>query len=343
MGEVIESGIGTLNYGRQEAKGTAAEAAGTAVGTNRPKWFEGVLKPGKTLGSEEYIDGRRFASPSQYTDTIGGMVGTLTLQAQPENCCLFPAQVLGVDTVTGSADPWTHTATSAGTSGSWGTWWQKVGSTVGPERESYIDSKIAKLVMKAGDKDKTLHQVLDIACLNPAVAYLTDPAKTEDSSDPFYWSEVKGTVTLDSTVLSEVHEEVIEIDTAMKPYWGDDIAPAQLIEGKGTITSTVASIVTASTLAKYRKTIYGKTEPEAGDKPVKEVFFAKLISEYVKSTTRTLKIERPKVAVKPDEMEVGPNREGGEIPISFGGLCEVEGSTPALTIVAKTGDETSYV
>jgi hypothetical protein len=342
MSQVIESGIGTLNYGKQTVKGTPATAATVTVGYNRPKWFDGVLKPGVILGSEEYIDGLRFGSPAQWVNDVGGMVGTVTIQAQPENAGLYMAQLLGVDTVTGAADPWTHTITSAGSSGSYATWWQKVGVAVGPEREMFIDSKIAKLLVTCGDKQNPLHYAIDIACLNPSQVFEIDAAKTEDATDPYYWNETEGGITFDGTVLTDVDEETLEIDTGIKPFSANSITPAQLIEGKGKIIRTLKSIVTDETLAKFRKTVYGTTTPALGAKPVKTVFFAAAKTVYTKTATRTLTYTTPKIAVKPDEMVVGPLREGGEIQIAFGGECLKEGATAALTVIALSADTTTY-
>lgn len=342
MSQVIESGIGTLNYGKQSAKGTPATAAEVIVGYNRPKWFDGQLKPGTVLGSEEYVDGSRFGSPAQWVDAVGGMVGSITIQAQPENAGLYMAQLLGTDTVTGAGDPWTHTITSAGSSGAYGTWWQKVGAAVGPERELYSDSKIAKLLVTVGDKQNPMHYAIDVACLNPAQVYTVDPAKAEDATDPYYWNETEGAATFDGTVLTDVDEETLEIDTGIKPFSANAIAPTQLIEGKGKIIRTLKTIVTDETLSKFRKAIYGETAPAAGKKPVKTVFFAAVKNVYTKSATRTLTYTTPRVAVKPDEMMVGPQREGGEIPIAFGGECLKEGATAALTVIALSGDSTTY-
>ncbi|MGH2878953.1 MAG: phage tail tube protein [Solirubrobacteraceae bacterium] len=342
MSNVIESGIGTLNYGKQTAKGSIATAATVTVGYDRPKWFDGQLGAKKTTGEEEYVDGQRFGSPAQYTDTVGGAVGTLTVQAQPENAGLYMAQLLGSDVVTGSVDPWTHTISTAGTSGAWGTWWQKVGAAVGPHRELYSDSKIAKLMVTTGDKQKTMHYAMDIACLNPAQVFAVDAAKTETATDPYYWTESVGAVTFDGTVLSEINEETLEIDAGIKPFYGNSIAPVQLIEGKGTIVSTLKSIVTDETRLKYNKAIFGETEPAAGKLPVKTVYYASAKTVYEKSATRKMTIERPRISVKPDEMVIGALREGGELPIAFGGSCLKEGATAALTIIVLSGEEKSY-
>lgn len=342
MGTAIESGVGTLNYGRQSVKGTKATAATTTIGYNKPKWFGGALKSGKTLGSEDYVDGNRFSSPSMFTDKVGGDVGTVTIQVQPENAGLFAAAILGVDTVTGTSDPYTHTITSAGTSGQWGTWWQKVGAAIGPERELYSDSKIGKLVMTGGQDQNVLHYDLSIMSLNPGEVFTTDPAKTEDTSDPLLWTEVTGAVTFDSTVDSDANEETLEIDTGMQPYYGDNILPSQLIEAKGTIVSTVKSIVTDTTLGFYRKAVYNTAAPTAGTQPVKTVYYASLVTVYTRSATRTMTVTRPKIAVRPDDMVVAPQPQGGPNEISFGGPCLKSGATPALTIVVLSGDATTY-
>lgn len=342
MSNVIESGIGTLNYGKQSAKGTKATAATTTVGFNRPKWFDGELKPGTVLGSEEYVDGNRFSSASNYVDTIGGAVGTLTIQAQAENAGLFAAQFLGIDTVTGVSDPWTHTITSAGSSGSWATWWQKVGVAVGPQREAYWDSKMTKLVVTCGEKQNPLHYAIDVMSVNPAEVFVTDAARAEDATDPYYWQETEGKVTFDGTVYSEIAEEMLEADTQAKPFYGNSPVATQIIEGKGKIIRTLKTIVTDETLKKYRKAIWGSEAPAENTAVGKAVYFAAVKTIYKKSATRELTFTTPRVAVDPKDMGFGAQREGGEIPITFGGEALKEGATPALTVVALSADATTY-
>lgn len=342
MSEVIESGVGTVNYGKQSAKGAIATAATTTVGYDQPKLQSGALKANKQLGSEEYVDGQRFSNAAQYADIVGGEVGTLTIQPQPENIGLYLAQLLGVDTVTGSSDPWTHTITSAGTSGAWATWWQKVGANVGPNRELYSDSKIAKEVFNASAKQKVSHLAIDIQSLNPAQVYTVDPAKTQATSDPYYWTETSGAITFDGTALGEVNEEVLEIDTGLKPYQANGIAPAMLIEGKGKIISTLSAVVTNETREKYLKALYGEVAPAAGKQPVKAIYYASAETVYEKSATRKFTIKRPRIAIDSKDMMIPPQAEGGEIPIAFGGECLKEGATAALTIVVLSGEEKSY-
>lgn len=342
MSVALDAGIGVLNYGKQTAKGVKATAATTTVGYNRPKWVSGPLSAKQTLGQEEYLDGQRFASPSVYIDKVGGDVGAPVIQAQPENGGLFCAQILGSDIVTGAADPFTHTISSSGTAGAWGTWWQRVGSTVGPERQMFWDAKIAKLSLECGRDQKYMHLTMGIMALVAGEVFGVDPAKTEDTSDPFSWNEVTGAITFDGSVFGEVNGEVLEVDTGMEAYWGDDVQPNQLVEKKGSITRTLSTIVTDTTLAKYRLAVFGTTTPVAGNKPVKAVFKASASTVYTKSATRTLTVTTPNMAVKPDDMAIVPDPQGGAQALAFGGPCLKSGGAAALTIVALTADATSY-
>lgn len=342
MATVIESGIGTINYGRQSAKGTPATAATTTVGYDQPKWAGGHLSPNKKLGQAEFIDGSRFGSPSTYTDSVGGEVGSLSIQLQPENAGLYAAATLGVDTVTGASDPYTHTISSAGTSGHFGTWWQKVGSSVGPERQMFTDAKIAKLALSSTFSDKVLKADIDIQALTAAKTYATDAAKTQNNSDPYFHTEATGSFSIDTMVVNEVTEAMIEVDTQMKPFYGDNIAPVQLIEGKGLITNSVKSIVTDDTLGKFRKAVYNSATPTTGTSINSAVFYAAMTQTYTRSATRTLTVTCPRVAIDPATMNVAPKPEGGEIELTLGGTALKDGSTAALTIVALSADATSY-
>lgn len=347
MSQVIESGIGSLNYGKQTAKGTIATAATVTSVYSQPKWFDGVLGAKDTAGEEEYIDGQRWGSPSVYVDTVGGQVGTLAIQAQPSTAALYMAQLLGKDTVTGAGDPWTHTITSAGTAGAYGTWWQKTGSAVGPVREAYFDSKIAKLVMTCSDKQNPMHYALDILALQAAETYTVDPAKTQDTADPYYWPETEAagvsTVELDGAAFTEVNEEVLEADTGMKAWWGNSQKPTQLIEGKGTIVRALHMIATDETIKKYRKALYGEEAPAAGKQPIKAIFYALFKTKYEKSATRKITYESPRVAIDAKDLAIGAHREGGEIPLVFAGKAEKGLSAePALTVVALSGDAETY-
>lgn len=342
MAIVIESGIGGVNYGKQAAKGTKAVAATTTVGYNRLKHVGGGFKSGKVLSSEEYTDGNRFGSPSVFTNFVGGTVGAVELQAQPENIGLFWAQLLGSDVVTGAADPYTHTITSAA-SAPWGSWWMKAGSAIGPQRELYWDSKIAKITQSAPRDRNVLHLSVDVACLKPAEVFSVDPAKTEDASDPLLATEATGGFTFDTTAIADISDHVVEADAGMTAWYGDSILPLQLVDGKGRITQSFESIVTDETLLKYRKAIWNSTAPADGTLPVKDVFYAAATRVYTRSATRTATFTSPRIAVDPANFEeMAPMPNGGVKAIRFGGICLKSGATPPLTVTVLSADAVAY-
>lgn len=345
MATVIESGVGLNNYGRQSAKGTKATAATTSVGYNRLKMVSGGLAGRKVLGSQNYADGNRFSSPTNFVNYVGGGVGSVTFQAQPENIGLFYAQILGSDTVTGSADPYTHTITPNNNGGSWGTWWQKLGSAVGPERQVFWDSKVSTLTQSSPRDQNVVNLELAVVALKVAEVYTTDPAKTEDASDPYLLTESTSGLTFDGTVIQEIEDSIVTIDAAIEPFWGDDVEPLQLIEGRGDpgISRSVEAIVTDDTLAKYRKALYDSATPTAGTRPGNVVFAPAVSQVFTRSATRTATITNPKVAINPEDFEaMSMQTDGGKKTIRFGGQCLKSGGSPQITVVVLSGDATSY-
>lgn len=343
MANTIETGIGAVNYGKQSAKGTIATAATTTVGYDRLKHVDGGFKANKSLNNEEYSDGNRFSSASAWVDKVGGDVGSVSLQVQPENIGLFYAQVLGSDVVTGGADPYTHTITVSNSGGAWGTWWQKLGSAIGPVRQVFYDSKIAKLTQSSPRDRNALHFDLDVKALKAAEIYTVDPAKTEDASDPYLLTEAAGALTFDGTVVQEIEDSVIEIDCGTEVFWGDSVEPLQLIEKKGIVTRSIEAIVTDDLLLKYNKALYNATAPTGGTRPGGVVFAPSISQVWTRSATRTATITTPKVNIDPNDFEeMAPMPEGGKKTIKFGGQAVKSGASSPITVVVLSGDATAY-
>lgn len=343
MANTIETGIGQVNYGKQTAKGAIATAATTTVGYNRLKHTGGGLKAGKTLNNEDYSDGNRFSNASAWVDKVGGDVGSLTLQAQPENIGLFYAQILGSDIVTGASDPYTHTITVSNTGAAWGTWWQVLGSTIGPEKQVYYDSKIAKLTQSSPRDRNAVHLDLEIKAMKAAEVFTTLPAKTEDTSDPYLLTEAVGALTFDGTVVQEIEDSVVEVDCGTEVFWGDSIEPLQLIEKKGIITRSIEAIVTDDTLGKYRKALYNSATPAGATRPGAVVFAPSIVQTWTRSASRTVTITTPKVNIDPSDFdEMAPQPEGGKKTIKFGGQCVKSGASAPITVVVLAADATAW-
>lgn len=344
MAEVIESGVGTLNSVKQTAKGASPDFTSTTRPADRPKWEDGVLDPAKTLAESDYLDGKVFGSPSQYTKQVSGEVGNLVIQVEPANAGIYLAYILATDTVTGASDPYTHTITSDPTSAQpYVAFAQSVGQAVGPKKDIFWDAKLSALTLSSSTDQQELTYDMKVNALKGGQIFTTTPAKTENAEDPYLHSETDGQVTLDGTVTCEISESIVTIDRKQSVMWGNSIEPCQIVDGKGEITCSVKSVVTDVTLAKRNQVLYATATPTAGTRPVKDVFYGAISRKYVRSASRSLQIDTPRVAFKAEDLKVGPRRDGGLIEITFGGRALRSGATPALTAIAKTGDSAAYV
>lgn len=339
MGAPIESGIGGLWMAKQSALGTIATTS--AASMQRLRLQAGSLVPNKTDASEEYVDGERYASPTMFVDKVAGEVGSPTIQAQNDTAALFFAVTLGSDTVTGSSDPYTHTITSAGDAGTYVTFYQESGATAVHSLEAYWDAKVSKLMMEVGQDQKVMHLTPSVLALTGGQVVSAVPTTADDGTDPYVWTEVAGSVTIDSTVIAEVEGETLEIDDGTTPFYGDSVSPAALIGGKGPITRTMKSIVTSDTIDFYNQAIYGTASPSAGDTPTNDIYYADIETVYTRSADRSITITTPKVAIKSDDMNLSPQAEAGKKELMLGGPCLKDGSTAALTIVVESGKSTS--
>ena len=342
MTAAIEAGLGHVWQAKQTTLGTIQPSNDSGMKHLRVTGDK-ALKAAKEHGSEEWVDGLAWGSPGVYVNTVGGEVGDLEFQAQPETSGFTFAQAIGADTVTGSGDPYTHTIATGSAAAATQTIYQKAGSSVGPWRNSFFDARINKLTWNCGKDQHTAHITESILAMKSAQWFGTDPTATDSGSDGFQWSEVTGDVTIDSTALPEVEGETLELDRKDSVHYGDGIAPVCFVAGKGEITRTFSAIVTDGTLPILKNALYGTTSPSNGTALSNAVQYVELETVYTRAADRTLTITTPKVELKAADFEIGPRAEGGKIQVAFGGRCLKDGSTAALTVVALTGDSAAYV
>ena len=338
----IESGVGDVWQVKQAALGTIEPANSTNTKHLR-KVGEDALKPAKTYGSEEWLDGKAWGSPGMYVQSIGGEIGDLPFQAQIETTGFAFAQIIGVDTVTGTDPDYTHTIASGTANGPYQTIRQKVGVNVGPWRNSFFDAKVNKLTLNVGQDQRIMRITENLWALKAASWYIADPTATDSGTDPFEWSEAEGAHSIDGTVFPEIDGETLELDRKLEVHQGDSPKPVCFIPGKGLMTSTMSALVTDGTIPVIQKALYGTTVMTEGLEVNADVNTVALESTYTRTAARSLKITRPKVAVDPSDFAVGARAEGGKLPVAFGGRCLDSGATPMLTVVAKTGDSAAYV
>ena len=120
-------------------------------------------------------------------------------------------------------------------------------------------------------------------------------------------------------------------------------AEFQQFLGVGDIMRTLSAIVTDGTTPHLLNVLYGSTSPADLTDVTSDVVTLNVVTTWTQSASRTFSITTPKVTVNPSDWILGPKAEGGAREIAFGGRCQPNGATPAMTIVALTGDSAAYV
>lgn len=346
----IEAGSGHVWQSKQAALGTR-ELASAATMKHLRKAGDDGMKANKVIGSEPWVDGQAFASPSQYIDAVGGDVGPVTFQAQIATAGFEFAQIIGVDVVTGTTPDYTHTIAAGNANGAYQTFYQQAGVSVGPLNFSFWDALLNTLTWNCGQDQKTAHMTAGVMALQAAEWFTTAPTitdattgtTTDQGADPFTWNEVTGAVTIDAVAFAEADGDTLEIDRKLDVHRGDSAAPACFIRSQGEINRTISAIVTDNTIPKIKSVLYGTASPADGADVSTTPSYVALKTVYTRSSVRSLSIDTPKVGVNPSDWEMGPKTGGGKIPVTFGGQALKSGATAALTIIAKTGDPTVYV
>lgn len=338
----IEAGNGGFWRAKQAALGTPTAYNHASVKQLKLAG-DNALKAAKTNGSEEAVDGQRFSNAVQYVESIGGAVGEVTFQAQVETAGHAWAQQIGVDVVTGSSPDYTHTMAVGTTNGAYQTYWQSVGSAVGPFKQQFSDALQNTFAWQCGRNQITAHITEGILALKAGTWVGTNPTATVAASAPFTWNEAVTEIKINGTAFSDIDGETIDIDNKLDVHRGEGAAPSCFIYGKGNIMRAFSGIVTDATLPVILTNLYGTSTPTGGDEVTSAVASVALATKYVRSSVRSLELLTPNVSVKADDFEIGAKAEGGAIPITFGGECLKDGSTSQLTAIAKTGDSASYV
>jgi hypothetical protein len=335
----IESGVGGVWQVRQSVAGTIERPDATAMRRLR-KAGDDALGARKTSGSEPYVDGTTWGSPTGYITAVGGDIGQQVIQGQIEAIAFLYAQQFGVDTVTGSADPWTHTIPSGTPVPASNTLYQSMGQAVGPVQNSFYDCKIARSTLNCGQDQMVLHFTEQLMALFAAEWAGTMPTAADSGVDPLRWTEA--VVRIDGTTMDEAYGDTVDADGKLDVHRGQKARPVCFIYGKGLITRTIQAIVTDVTLPKLLRGLYGTTTPADRTAIVETIVQMAVVTTWTRSASRVLTVTTPALEVDPRDWAFGPKAEGGRQEVAFGGECKAVGG-PAITVVALTGDSRAYV
>lgn len=286
--------------------------------------------------NEPYSSGQRFNTAADFINAISGQ-GDPVLQGQPGVLGHLAYLLLGQETVTGVADPFTHVATP-GPSGFWTTWWKLVGATVA-ERQKFNDCRLISLRIEASSESKVLKITPTFISLDAGEIFATDPVAIEEPGEPFLYTEAEGTFTIDGTVFRGHSSFAVQINDAVEAWWGDSVNPNDIAFGLGNIVvEEITLLVNAQGLGRYNQIMYGTPTPAAGTKPIKTLGALGSYSfDMTRGVNRQAKIELPGVKWSPD-LAIPGNPEGGATELNMSAEARPAGTDPMIRISTKSAD-----
>lgn len=331
----LESRVEGIWFGKQSAKGTPALAAATT--NKRIRKVGGDVNVNRDDGSENYSDGSRFGDAADFVNTIVGD-GAPVAQATADVAGYLSYLILGSETVTGAADPYTHVAIP-GTTGFWFTVWKLVGASVGPLRQKFSDCRMTSLRIEGSSANKVVKLTPTFTSLDAGEVFTTDPVVVSSAENPLLYTEAVGTFTIDGSVYTAHSSFAIVINDPTPPWYGDDVTPNDVTFGIASVAiEGVTLLVNAAGLSRYNTQIYGTASPTAGTKPLKTIpALGSYSVDFVRGANRELKIEIPGVKWSPD-LAIAGNPDGGPVELSLAGEARAVAGQPRIRVTTKSAD-----
>lgn len=315
---------------KQTAKGTPAT---TAIKKGRK--VTGNFGVDVNYGSENYSDGARFNSASDFVDNITGS-GSAGLQGQSGVLAYTSYLMLGAETVTGTG-PYVHTITPGATS-FWTTVWKSLGSGSPVVRQRFNDCRITSLVIEGSSGQKVIRVTPTVMSLDPAEIVATDPVKADDGTEPLLYTEAEGTFTLGGTVIPGHSAFQMTITDELNPYYGDSVVPMELVTGRGAINFNCTILADVAGLGELYKTYYGTATPSTGAKPAHTVpALGSYTFNATRGSTEQFQVTFAGLRLAPPDFPAG-TPAGGAAELQFTGGGRISGSSPMVSIVVKNAD-----
>jgi hypothetical protein len=247
-----------LAIAKQTAKGTAATTA-----AYRLRVAGGTPMPTREVNDLEETSPNRLRAQS--------FVASVGVEGAPETFVRLPSLglimwlTMGAKSVTGSADPWSHTITLAN-SQPWFTCWRMVGDMV---YEKFVDCKIAQLVLtsEAGSPVKAQFTINGLRHETISQAnYATQAGGAPlDDGDPLMHYDGAGKFLVENTAVGSIERIVTTINNNTARQQGDSVGGFDVSEGMRDIQ--IETTQTIDDAAMYNRFHYGSASPTTGTGP----------------------------------------------------------------------------
>lgn len=252
--------------------------------------------------------------------------------ARPDIAGFLFAMLLGVDTKTGAADPYTHTITPHASTIPWLTLERQILGWTMVER--VVDAKM-KQIEVSGEATKPVSLACQLAGIS-GTQEASPTSATYETSMPFVFFQ--GTYTVDAAATALIKDFRITVANEL----GEDIFTTGTIRADIPLLARKVSgqfTMLFDSAAHYKKVLYGG----AGD-TIQKILAEGSIDislDYIEATkARQLKITIPEIYHTKAPAEL--NAEPGILAVQ----CEFEakkGTNPLLTVVAQNATAAAYV
>jgi len=300
---MVAGNVANTRFAFQTAQGTPAATSvygvqlaggGLVVGMGENAYFEETT--GAQMRSDVYAVERH-----------GG--GNPEILARPKSIAALLFGVLGADTPSGAADPWTHVLTHA-PSLPWITWWSHLGDL---RYEEISDTKISQLVI-SGESGQPIRVAVTVEGIRPRSQTAEETTVAVEVGDALVYYDGDGALKLEGAAVASIGSFTCTINRNVTRVPGDGLTPIDLAEGLYSVEWTIGKLYTSASL--HNRALYGAASPSNDTEVVSTVLSLGATGIDFKFTMatgpeRSLQLECPAVVMAP--YDVQPNTDGSPL------------------------------
>lgn len=301
--------IADIRFGRQiSGKGTPLSSL---AATDYGLYFAGGnVTPVKTVNEFEETTSDQIISDLYTSETH--VEGEWEVYVPPKAVGALLYGVLGAKSVTGAADPWTHTFTFA-TSRPWWTMFRNIGGLIW---QRFSDCRINRLALH-GESYEALRATIGWQGISHQSRTSGEATPDIETSQRFLHYDGKAALLVEGTAVPSIRSWDIDINRNSALVPGDDVVPIDIQEGRCDITASVTKLLLDASL--YNRFWYGSASPSNNAPPTKDILelagspagieflFTRVAA--APGPERSLKLAIPRLAVTAP-YDLSPNTSG---------------------------------
>jgi len=318
---VVAGNIGDTSFNFQSAQGTPATAGAYRLRLAGGDFVRGM---GENIDLEE-TTGNQMRDARIASTRFGG--GPPEFMIRPRGIAGLLYGVLGTDTPSGSADPWTHVITPA-TTLPWMTWWANQAAL---DFEEASDAKISQLVI-SGNASQPIRVAATVMACRPRHQTAAETTVGVETLDPLVFYHGDGALELGGVAYAGIGSFTCTINRNCQYIYGDGLAPIGISEGLFTVDWQIGRLYATSALR--QEIMYGATPSNDAEviDAVHSLGSPGIDFTFTAAAGRSLQLECPNMTIDP--YTIPPNTDGSPLQESIPARAiSVSGSEPITATV----------